>query len=155
MSTQLKLVSQSGDLESSAAVEALVLTCIDFRLTGAICNYLESRGLAGNYDHLSIAGAALGVTASDDPAWAKTFWDHLAMAREMHNIQRVIVIDHRDCGACKKFIGPDCADDPDAELVAHMRAMEKLADEINTHQPGLEVELLLMSLDGHVDELET
>lgn len=131
--------------------EALLLTCMDFRLTEAVSDYMKSRGLAGKYDHMVLAGGALGVVAGDNPAWAETFWQHLALARSLHGIQRLIVIDHRDCGACKQFIGATCADDRDAEMATHMRAMEELADEVKTREPCLEVELLLMDLDGSVE----
>lgn len=133
--------------------EALVVTCIDFRLTDAVSSYLKTRGLSGDYDHVSIAGAALGIMSKEKTAWSEMFWDHLALAREMHSIRKVIVIDHRDCGACKKFMGKDCAIDPAAELTTHKRAMNALADEIELRQPGLQIELLFMDLEGKVLQL--
>jgi hypothetical protein len=37
--------------------EALLLSCIDYRLPGKIARYMEGRGLAANYDHMILAGA--------------------------------------------------------------------------------------------------
>lgn len=132
------------------SARALVLTCMDFRLTGAVSDYLAQRGLAGSYDHIVIAGAALGVMNDPGSAWATTFWDHVRLARELHGIERVIVIDHRDCGACKAFMGADCADDPTREATIHEQALGHLACQIEAREPGLGVELLLMALDGSV-----
>ena len=81
---------------------------------------------------------------------ADTFWEHRKLAGKLHGIERFIVIDHRDCEACRSFVGPTCADNPDAEMSTHMRAMEELADEVRAREPGLEVKLLLMDLDGRV-----
>ncbi|MFQ6548481.1 carbonic anhydrase [Aestuariibius sp. 2305UL40-4] len=145
---------QPADTNSSAhQAEALVLSCMDFRLIGAVADYMDTRGLAGRYDHIILAGGAMGVMAKDHPDWDRTFWQHLSLARKLHGIKRLILIDHRDCGACKMFVGPDCADDPDGELVTHMRVMEALADDVRTREPGLEVELILMDLDGTVTSL--
>ena len=133
--------------------EALVLACIDYRLVGKVADYLKARGLAGRYDMVSLAGGALGVVLSDDAAWAKAFWDQLALARDLHGIQRLIAIDHRDCGACRAFVGETCAADPDKERETHVQAMTEFAEEARRRVPGLEVELLLMDLNGDVDRI--
>ena len=61
------------------------------------------------------------------------------------------MIDRHDSGACKAFAGRDCADEREGETVIDMVWMEALADEIKTREPDLEVELLLMDLDGRVE----
>ncbi len=131
--------------------EALVLNCMDYRLVGAVADYLDGRGLRGKYDQITLAGGAIGVMSDQTTAWAKTFWQHVALARKLHGIRKVIIIDHRDCGACKAFVSTDCADIREVETVTHMKWMEALADEIAKREPGLEVETLLMDLDGSVE----
>ena len=134
--------------------EALVLNCMDHRLIGPVSDYLEARGLRGRYDQIVLAGGAIGVMSDQTTAWAETFWQHVKLARDLHGIRKIIVIDHRDCGACKAFVGQTCADDRERETVIHMIWMEALADEIRTREPDLDVELLLMDLDGSVEEIE-
>ncbi|WP_092369675.1 carbonic anhydrase [Cribrihabitans marinus] len=138
----------------SQQAEALVLNCMDHRLIGAVADYLDGRGLTGKYDQIVLAGGAVGVMADETAPWAETFWAHVGLARELHGISRIIVIDHRDCGACKAFVGSDCAEDPDHEIAVHTQRMEALADEIRTREPGLKVELLFMDLDGRVETLD-
>lgn len=133
--------------------EALVLNCMDFRLIGAVADYLKSRGLQGKYDQITLAGGAIGVMSDQTTPWAETFWQHVSLARQLHGINRIIIIDHRDCGACKAFVGQDCADEREHEMTIHMKWMEALADEIRTREPGLDVEMLLMDLDGSVETL--
>lgn len=134
--------------------EALVLNCMDFRLISAVADYLKARGLQGKYDQITLAGGAIGVMSDQTMPWAETFWQHVSLARKLHGIRKIIIIDHRDCGACKAFVGKDCADERDRETAIHMKCMEALADEITTRELGLDVELLLMDLDGSVEELD-
>ncbi len=139
--------------EPNHAVEALVLNCMDYRLIGAVYNYLASRGLAGKYDQITLAGGAIGVMSDQTTEWANTFWQHVTLAKDLHDVRKVIVIDHRDCGACKAFVGKDCADERDGERQIHEECMGSLAKEIKIREPDLDVELLLMDLDGSVEDL--
>jgi hypothetical protein len=79
--------------------EVLLLTCMDFRFFERIAKYMERKGLAGKYDHVTLAGAALGAVVDEKPCWHETFFDHLGLARKLHSIKGVIVLEHRDCGA--------------------------------------------------------
>lgn len=131
-------------------VDSLLLTCMDFRLTGAVCKWMDGRGLAKNYDHVILAGASLGATTPKFPAWNETFWQHLGLAVKLHRIGRVIVIDHRDCGAYKVILNEDLKDDPVRELKVHSEYLRLLREQIIRRQSGLTVELGLMNLDGSV-----
>src|SRR4051794_20679410 len=62
---------------ASGQAEALLLTCMDYRLTDATSHYMAGRGLKNKYDHVVLAGAALGAVTEGYPEWNKTFWDHL------------------------------------------------------------------------------
>lgn len=151
MSQIMKTDSQVIRLATSAeGAEALVLNCMDHRLIRAVAKYLDSRGLTGRYDQISLAGGAIGVMAGETEPWAETFWAHVKLARKLHGINKIIVIDHRDCGACKAFIGNDCAENRESELLVHLSRMKALADEVHAREPGLDVELLFMDLDGTV-----
>lgn len=134
-------------------IEALLLNCMDFRLVDEVTRYMKSRGLTDQYDQITLAGAAIGVLTDKRSAWGETFWQHVTLARELHNIKKIIVIDHRDCGACKAFIRSDCATDRDTEFAIHQKWLTRLAQEIHRREPELRVELLLMDLDGSVEEV--
>lgn len=140
---------------AAGATEALLLSCMDYRLMDDVARYMESRELAEKYDHVILAGASIGVTNDRYPAWNQTFWEHVDVAVKLHQVRRIIVLDHRDCGAYKLFLGPDHAKDPAAEAAAHAREAAKLRAAINAKYPELAVELLLMSLDGTVEPIAT
>lgn len=133
--------------------DALLLNCIDYRLTGATEHYMENHGMAGKYDQIVLAGAALGAKNSKFPAWGTTFWDHVQVAIDLHDIHKVIVIDHRDCGAYRVILGKDLAANPTEETEVHAVQMRGLRDDIKQRHPKLEVELLLMGLNGAVENI--
>ncbi|KAA0679288.1 carbonic anhydrase [Roseomonas genomospecies 6] len=132
-------------------VEALLLSCMDYRLVDDTARYMDGRGLTDNYDHVVLAGASLGALTDRKKAWGEAFWDHVAVARQLHRIKRVMVLDHRDCGAYRVFLGPDVASDPGKETAVHAAQLRALGTEIKARHPDLEVELLLMALDGSVE----
>lgn len=131
--------------------EALVLSCMDYRLLDDIVRYMDARALTNNYDQVILAGASLGATTERFPAWAATFWEHLGLALELHHINALIVLDHRDCGAYKAILGEDFAADPERETQVHAEHMKKLRSAVAEKHPALSTELLLMSLDGSVE----
>lgn len=133
--------------------DALLLSCMDFRLMDDVERYMSGRGMTDKYDHIVLAGAALGATTKKFPAWNKTFWQHLDIAIKLHDIHKVIVMDHRDCGAYKVVLGEDFAQDPAKETAVHTKQLIALRKAILKQHPKLEVELLLMALDGSVETI--
>lgn len=134
-------------------VEALVLNCMDFRLVNEVGFLLGEHGLTNRYDQIILAGATLGPATDKFPAWAETFWAHLDLAIKLHGVQRVIAINHRDCGAFKLAFGKDYGKLPDEETEIHTKVMNDFRDLVKKKQPNIEVETLLMWLDGHVQPL--
>jgi carbonic anhydrase len=124
---------------------------MDYRLMDDIERYMSGRGLRDKYDHVILAGASLGALTEKFPAWNQTFWEHLGIAIQLHHIQRVVVMDHRDCGAYKVILGAEHAKDPAVELATHATHLKKLQGMIKEKHPTLEVEMLLMSLDGKAE----
>jgi len=131
--------------------EAMLLTCIDPRFPAPTIKYMESRQMIGKYSQFSIAGAGIGVVAPSFKTWAPAFWDNLAASMQLHHIPKVIVINHRDCGAAKIAYGADAVKDKDAETETHKAALLEFKKQLGEKQPSLQAELYLMALDGAVD----
>jgi carbonic anhydrase len=87
------------------------------------------------------------------PEWGRTLWDHVDIAKTLHGIGEVIVIDHRDCGAYTVFLGPDSMTEQGTETATHSRMLQKFSAEMKARHPDLGVELLLMALDGRVQTI--
>lgn len=138
---------------ASGTAEAMLLSCMDFRLVDDLVKYMDSKGLTNEYDHIVLAGASAGASAEKFAAWHETFWTHLKVAIDLHKIKKVMVIDHRDCGAYKIAFGPDHAKDPALELSVHAAVLRPFAAKIKEKYASLEVETYLMALDGSVEDV--
>src|ERR1700730_10414736 len=65
---------RSGLALAAGGTDALLLNCIDYRLTTATERYMAEHGMAGKYDQLVLAGASLAAKNDKFPAWGTTFW---------------------------------------------------------------------------------
>jgi carbonic anhydrase len=135
-------------LAAEGKYEAMILGCIDPRLQGPVRDYAVKRGLNGKYSQFTIAGAAVGVVAPAFEKWHQAFWDNLAATIQLHSIETVIAIDHRDCGAVKIAYGDDSIATPDKENATHSAALAEFRKQVGQRQPKLKVETILMALDG-------
>ncbi|HEY7230860.1 MAG TPA: carbonic anhydrase [Pseudolabrys sp.] len=131
--------------------DAMLLACIDPRFPEPTIKYMESRNMAGKYSQFTIAGAAVGVVAPAFKSWRKTFWDNLAASIELHNIPKVIAMDHRDCGAAKIAYGAAKVANPQMETSTHRAALIEFRREVARRHPRMQVELGLMAIDGEVE----
>jgi carbonic anhydrase len=127
----------------------------------------QYKGVQFIYDLFILAGASLGANQSyttfptkrgitsrgsypnnvlaDDTAgignlgrsWGPTFFDHLSVARLLHQVTEVWVFDHLDCGAYKLILSgnPLATDDSNGP---HIIEMEKLRTNINTYTDGID-----------------
>ena len=131
--------------------KAMVLSCMDPRFQTKVSNYLKRRKLKGKYSAFTIAGAAVGVTASKFKKWHTTFWENLNTSIKIHRIEKLIVINHKDCGAAKIVNGRK-EFTPQNEMKIHEYSFEKIKLNLKKKHPRLKVELNLMSLNGRVDK---
>lgn len=130
--------------------EAMLLTCIDPRFPEPTIKYMEGRDMVGKYSQFTFAGASIGVVAPAFKDWSKTFWDNLAASMQLHNIPKVIALNHRDCGAAKIAYGADAVKDAATETKTHEAALMEFKKQVAEKQPKLQVELNLIGLDGKV-----
>jgi hypothetical protein len=138
---------------ASGKAQALVLNCMDFRLVDEGVQYFNARGLRNNYDQVILAGASIGALGKLGPEWAATFWKHVDTAIALHKIEKLIVLDHRDCGAYKIVFGADSIADREIETALHRSQMILLREELRKRQPSLGFEGALMGLNGWVENL--
>jgi carbonic anhydrase len=135
----------------SPKYEAMILACIDPRTQEPMCTYTAKHGLTGKFSQFTIAGAAVGVVAPKFADWHQTFWDNLAASIQLHQIGKVIAIDHRDCGAAKIAYGEAAVANPAQETETHRKALAQFRQEVAQRHPKLGVETGLMALDGSVE----
>ena len=130
--------------------KAMVLSCIDPRFQPIIYSYLKKKKLIGKYSSFTIAGSAIGVTANKFKRWHKTFWDNLSTSVKLHNIKKLIVINHRDCAAAKIINGKKEFSDIN-ETKVHRNSFQKIKKVFKKKYPKLSIELKIISLNNKVE----
>jgi hypothetical protein len=88
----------------------LLLTCMDIRLLDEVVRFMDHDGQTNRYDHVILAGAALGALGGcrkEYAHWRDTFDDHLQIAYDLRHFKDVYIIEHRDCGAYAKMLGAE------------------------------------------------
>ena len=130
--------------------KAMVLSCMDPRFQPIVYNYLKKKNLIGKYSAFTIAGSAIGVTANKFKKWHKTFWDNIDTSIKLHKIKKLIVINHRDCGAAKIINGKK-EFNKNNETKIHKNYFLKLKKIFRKKYPQLTIELKLISLNLKVE----
>lgn len=136
--------------------DAIVLNCMDFRLRDNVACHLTSLGYKNNYDEAIAAGASLGYAGLLDFDNWDTFIDqHVSLARSLHDISKIIIIEHERCGAYKAQYGVLT---PDKELDLHKKntkiATDILWKKFNpidgtiTKIPNLQIISYIISIDA-------
>ena len=128
----------------------MVLSCIDPRFQTVVYNYLKKKKLVGKYSSFVIAGSAIGVTASKFKTWHKAFWENFDTSVKLHNIRKLIVINHRDCGVAK-IINEKKEFSKANETLIHRNSFQKIKKIFMRKYPKLRIELKLISLNSKVE----
>ena len=129
--------------------KAMVLSCIDPRFQKPVYNYLKKKKLTGKFSAFTIAGAAVGVTHNKFKKWHKTFYDNLGTSIQLHKIEKLIVINHKDCGVAKIVNGTKEFSSLNEKKI-HKESFFKIKKQIKKKFPKLKVELNLISLDSKI-----
>ena len=132
-------------------IKAMVLSCIDPRFQNLTYNHLKKKKLTGKYSAFTIAGAAVGVTHNKFKQWHKTFYDNLAISVHLHKIEKLIVINHKDCGAAKIANGKREFNSVNEKKI-HQESFLKIKKQIKKKFPKLKLELNLISLDSKISK---
>ena len=128
----------------------MVLSCIDPRFQSIVYNYLKKKKLKGRYSAFTIAGAAVGVTAKKFNKWHKAFWDNVDTSIKLHKIKKLIVINHRDCGAAKIINGKKNFSKIN-ETKVHKNSFKIIKKKFKKKYPKLKIELKLISLNKRIE----
>jgi carbonic anhydrase len=139
------------DRLSEKTAKAMVLSCMDFRFVNDKVNFLNQIGYKDDYSKFVLAGSSLGYNQDTFPEWSKSFDKHVELAKDLHNIDEVIVVDHMDCGAYRiLYDNPSMSKEEEYKL--HQKNLHEFKSLINKKFPSLRVTLLLINLDGTTTE---
>ncbi|HWM91118.1 MAG TPA: hypothetical protein VN493_10150 [Thermoanaerobaculia bacterium] len=133
---------------------SLLLTCIDYRYPRRVLDAMARIFPASAYDQFILAGASLGACRMD---WQDVLVQHVEAALFLrHDIKRIVILDHRDCGAYRHprelEIPRDILDRglpkdvlPSVEKASHQSVVSKLIPMLRKRLPGMEFHAWLLT----------
>tara|TARA_Y100001958_G_C20687386_1_gene199432 strand:- start:84 stop:461 length:378 start_codon:yes stop_codon:yes gene_type:complete len=124
---------------------------MDPRFQPIVYNYLKKRKLNGKYSSFTIAGSAIGVTASKFRKWQNSFWENIDISIRLHKIKKLIVINHYDCGAAK-IINDKKIFNNINESKIHKKSFIMIKRKFKKKYPSLGIETILISLNKKVQK---
>lgn len=129
---------------------------MDYRFVTTLREHMLSLGLKDQYDLVCVAGAAKNMVDPFDPKDPEFVMRQIDIAKRLHHIKEVIIINHLDCGAYGNIFK-----DKDEERHRHETDLAKARAMIYEKSPDLKVRMVLAGIhpEGgfhveHVGEIE-
>lgn len=119
---------------SNHIAEAIVVTCIDFRLQESINKWIAENFAPKTFDRVAFGGGVKNLDA---------ILSQIKIANDLHHIKKVILVNHEDCGAYGEA----------GTLEKHLEDLKKAKKEIKKLYPELEVETYYLKLNGEFEKV--
>ena len=122
--------------------QAIILTCIDFRFRHPVQELIEKELNLTDFDLKGDAGGAKQLLG-DSPVkdW---ILKNFQVAFDLHDVNRVILINHTDCGA---YGGSKLHGSVEEEIKFHDDQLKQAVAVVRTRYPDKQVEAYLAVLD--------
>jgi len=112
--------------------DALIVHCIDFRLQAHLNLWLVEHVGEGNYDRVAFAGGVLDF---------ETVFRQIQLARQLHEVKRVILVNHEDCGAYGVH----------GHIDRHVADLLSAREKVLAQYPSVRVETFYLYLNGRLE----
>jgi len=124
---------------------------MDFRLAKPVGEYLERKGLLGDCDVISVAGGVKNIRGPEDLHGEDNVLSQLKISADLHNICKVILSNHIDCGA---YGGSSRFTSVEEERSFHIAEMRRAKAVIHDLFPALQISIALGIIRGEEFEIE-
>lgn len=143
------------DLATMNKASTLVVGCVDFRFVDELDQLMrEVLHLKDDYDQINVPGASLFLVENGHPHWNKTLEEVVGLLKKLHQIKRVIFVDHMGCGAYKIIKGDSVMESPSTEEAAHREVFKEARAKMKELFPELDVYTFLLDFSGHVKNIK-
>ena len=109
-----------------------------------IKEYMEQNNLLGDCDLVAVAGAAKDIASPTTAEDRKFVIRQIDISKSLHHIQKVILMNHTDCGA---YGGRKSFASRAEEEKKHFEDMQKAADIITSKYPDLQITKVLANIE--------
>ena len=125
--------------------KAMVLSCIDPRCQPKIYYLMKKRKMSGKYSFFSIAGSTLGITSKNFKSWENVFWKNFSISSQIHDIKKLIVVNHYDCGLAK-MLNKNKVFNKTIEKKIHEKSFKLLKTKFKKKYPKFKLEMRIISV---------
>lgn len=128
-----------------------LVRCMDFRLESAIEQFVNNKGICGDADIISFAGASKNINDEE----AGPVEQQIDLSKKLHKIKTLILMNHTDCGG---YGGREAFESPEAERMHHLNELRKAKEDIAAKYPDLTIKLALANIEEsgevRIEEIE-
>jgi carbonic anhydrase len=121
----------------------IIIHCMDFRLQDDIAWHMKSKGIMGDCDVVSVAGVMKDLVSPEKPEYRDFILKQVRISHDLHNMRRVILLHHTDCGA---YGGHKAFASEAEEDAKHVTDMREAAAIIRNAFPDVEVVPMLIKM---------
>ncbi len=115
--------------------EAIIVTCIDFRFNEYIDKWISQNFAPKTFDRVALAAGEKNLG---------TVMEQIEIAHRLHHINKVVLINHEDCGAYGEAGTPE----------KHAEDLKNASSQIKAKYPDLEIETYYLHLDGTFEPIQ-
>ena len=115
--------------------EAIIVTCIDFRFHEYIDKWISQNFAPKTFDRVALAAGEKNLG---------TVMEQIEIAHRLHHINKVVLINHEDCGAYGEAGTPE----------KHAEDLKNASSQIKAKYPDLEIETYYLHLDGTFEPIQ-
>lgn len=126
----------------SHTCDALLLTCMDFRLHPQLAEMLR-RDYNISFDQFTAAGAIKNSVSPEKKEDADFVLRQIEKSIKLHQIKKIILVNHTDCGA---YGGSKAFESPTIELARHKEDLNKASKIVRENFPQLEIDCFVAIL---------
>jgi len=127
----------------SHGCSAILVRCIDFRLTHAVNKWLIKNRLMDDCDIISVAGSVKTIAEDLESTESQWLIKQIKLSVSLHQSRKLYLLHHTDCGA---YGGCSAFDHFTVERKRHRDDMRKAKIAISSALPNLEIKTLLADI---------
>jgi carbonic anhydrase len=127
------LGSFKGKPKTQHTADAMIIHCMDFRFQDPFKEFEKRQNFPNGCDHVVLAGGVKDAKEVDK---------HVDLGVGLHNIKKILLVNHRTCGV----YGPDLAKDPEKELDKHIADLTKTAVRLQKKYHKLKIQTLFADI---------
>lgn len=135
----------------SHACQNLLVRCMDFRIDRVIHDWLKTQDYLYDTDLVSVAGSCKDFVADPRQEVSQYLFQQIELSYNLHNMRRVILTQHEDCGA---YGGTEKSGGLEAEKAKLIADMQTLKAYLLEKYDDLDVKSLWLRREGEAWQVE-